>query len=39
VTGGDRNVASGVGSSVSGGQERTAEGDFDWVAGSLLEDF
>jgi hypothetical protein len=23
---------------VSGGRDRTAEGEFDWVAGSLIED-
>jgi hypothetical protein len=32
------NTASGDFSSVSGGLSRTAEGEFDWVAGSLFED-
>lgn len=29
---------SGAFASVSGGRNRMAEGDFDWVAGSLVED-
>jgi hypothetical protein len=33
-----RNIASGIASSVSGGLNRTAARDFDWVAGSLVED-
>ena len=33
-----RNTAAREFSSVSGGDNRTAEGDFDWVAGSLVED-
>jgi hypothetical protein len=31
------NTASGEFSSVSGGRNRTAAGEFDWVAGSLSE--
>jgi hypothetical protein len=38
VSGGQGNTASGFTSSVSGGLNRTAAGDFDWVAGSLFED-
>jgi hypothetical protein len=37
VSGGDSNIASERASSVSGGRFRTAAGDFDWVAGTLLE--
>jgi hypothetical protein len=39
VTGGEGNVAAASASTVSGGNERTASGDHDWVAGSLFEDF
>jgi hypothetical protein len=38
ISGGNSNIASGFSSSVSGGLERTAEEEFDWVAGSLFED-
>jgi hypothetical protein len=38
VSGGRGNTASGEASSVSGGLNRTAAGDFDWVAGTLVED-
>lgn len=38
VSGGFQNAASGFASSVSGGSGGTAANDFDWVAGSLLED-
>jgi len=31
-------VASGNRASDSGGQNRTAEGNFDWVAGDLFQD-
>ena len=39
VSGGTVNTSSGVVASVSGGANRTAVGDFDWVAGSLFQDF
>lgn len=38
VVGGVENEALGVGSTVGGGHLRTANGQFDWVAGSLFED-
>jgi trimeric autotransporter adhesin len=38
VSGGSGNRASGNWSVVGGGLNRTAAGDFDWVAGSLVED-
>jgi hypothetical protein len=38
VTGGVDNTATGIGSTVSGEQGRTAERDFDWVAGPLFAD-
>lgn len=37
VSGGYVNTASGKSSSVSGGSSRSASGDYDWAAGSLLE--
>ena len=39
VSGGRFNFATGFDTSVSGGSGRTASDDFDWAAGSLLEDF
>jgi len=39
VNGGSFNTDSGLLAVVSGGTNRTAEEDFDWVAGSLFEDF
>jgi hypothetical protein len=38
ISGGRLNTASGPAASVSGGHNRTATGEFDWAAGSLLED-
>jgi hypothetical protein len=38
VSGGDNNIANGNAATVSGGATRTAAGEFDWVAGSLVED-
>jgi hypothetical protein len=38
VSGGELNAVSGSRASVSGGLERSAEDNYDWVAGSLLED-
>jgi hypothetical protein len=38
VCGGQGNEASGDLSSISGGRNRTAEDEFNWVAGSLVED-
>jgi hypothetical protein len=38
VNGGSGNTASGNFSAVGGGRSRMAEGQFDWVAGSLVED-
>jgi hypothetical protein len=38
VSGGQLNIASGFESAVSGGRNRTATGEFDWVAGDLVED-
>jgi hypothetical protein len=38
VCGGAGNTASGGSSTVSGGQNRSAVGVVDWVAGSLFED-
>lgn len=38
VVGGQGNAASGTWSTVTGGLNRTATGEHDWVAGSLLED-
>jgi hypothetical protein len=39
VGGGFNNIADGEGSSVSGGNSRTAPDFYDWAAGTLLEDF
>lgn len=39
VVGGQNNAASGNWSSVSGGIDRQANGDHDWAAGSLWEDY
>jgi hypothetical protein len=39
ISGGSGNIAGGLASSVSGGLNRTAEGEFDWVAGPLFADF
>ena len=38
VSGGAGNTADGAFAVVSGGRIRTAEGEDDWVAGSLFED-
>jgi hypothetical protein len=38
VSGGNSNTASGFNASVSGGLNRTAEREFDWVAGPLFAD-
>ena len=38
MSGGFANTASGNFASVSGGRNRTAEGEFNWVAGTLFED-
>ncbi len=38
VSGGATNEAAGANSSVSGGSNRTADNEFDWVAGTLQED-
>jgi len=37
VSGGERNIASGDFSSVSGGENRVAPDEFDWAAGRLFE--
>jgi hypothetical protein len=39
VSGGQENEASATSSSVSGGYDNEASGNYDWVAGSLWEDF
>ena len=39
VSGGDTNTASGTAASVSGGNGHIAAGGYDWVAGSLFQDF
>ena len=38
ISGGEGNIASGRASSVNGGQNRIADGEWDWVAGSLWQD-
>jgi hypothetical protein len=38
VSGGEFNTASAFAATVSGGRNRMAAGNFDWVAGSLFED-
>jgi hypothetical protein len=39
ITGGYHNSTVGAYSSISGGKDRTATGDYNWVAGSLLEPY
>ena len=38
VTKADVTTTMGISSTVSGGRERTAPGDYNWAAGSLLEE-
>ena len=38
ITGGEGNVVSGTRASISGGFQRSATDQYDWAAGSLLED-
>jgi hypothetical protein len=37
ISGGYLNVANGLASSVSGGENRTAPNDYNWAAGALFE--